>query len=296
VEDFAMRPLPHCLLAAALLVSVPAVAGAQAGRYIPIPTPAPGGVPFHLPHLPWHGGGGGGDSDWVPYVLAALGFAAAAWVGWAVGRGLAGNGVPGASEPALAAPAPDLIHEACAVAPKAGATRRLLEFLAHRDALLEPTALHRWAEESFLRVQHCWQNRDYGPLGDFLAPPLRAEHQRQLTEMIANGERNVLDGLRVERLEFVHLHCPAGPNGQELTALITFSAASYYVSALTRTFRRGSRTPSRFQEFWVFRREGSAWHLAAIERSHLSARLSRPNHVEGLTTEQLAHAEQSIAL
>jgi hypothetical protein len=291
LEDFAMRPLVSCVFAAVLLVSAPATARAQAGRYIPIPVRPPGGVPFHLPHLPWHGGvGGGGDSGWVPYVLAALGVAVAIGLGWAVGRGLAEKG---AADPAAA---PDLIHEAWAVAPKAEATRRLMEFLAHNDPLLDPAALRRWAEESFLRVQQCWQDGDYGPLGALLVSPLRAEHEAQLAAMRASGERNVLDGLRVERLEFVHLNCPAGTPGPELTALITFSAASYYVSALTRTFRRGSRVPARFQEFWVFRREGSTWRLAAIERSHLSTRLSRPNHVGRLTQEQLEHAEQSIAL
>jgi hypothetical protein len=290
-----MRPLMRCLLAAALLLSATAPARAQAGRYIPIPVRPPGGVPFHLPHVPWHGGGvgGGGDSGWVPYVLTALGVAVAIGLGWAVGRELAGKGSPGASD--LAA-APDLIHEAWAVAPRAEATRRLMEFVAHNDPLLDPAALRLWAEESFLRVQQCWQDGNYGPLGELLAPPLRAEHEGQLAAMRASGERNVLDGLRVERLEFVHLDCSDGAPGPELTALITFSAASYYVSALTRTFQRGSRVPARFQEFWVFRREGSTWQLAAIERSHLSTRLSRPNHVGGLTREQVDHAEQSIAL
>jgi predicted lipid-binding transport protein (Tim44 family) len=135
-------------------------------------------------------------------------------------------------------------------------------------------------------VQECWQKADYGPLGDLLLPTLRAEHEHQLAAMRAHGERNVLRDLRVERLEFVHLDCPADPDRQEVTALITFRAAAYYVDARTGTYRRGSQVPALFQEFWGFRRQGDAWHLDTIERSHQSNRLTRPNRVEGLSEDQ----------
>jgi hypothetical protein len=46
-------------------------------------------------------------------------------------------------------------------------------------------------------------------------------------------------------------------------------------------------TPRRFQEFWVLQRKGNAWHIADIERSHISTRLTTPNHVEGFAEEQL---------
>jgi hypothetical protein len=289
-----MRPLVRYLTAAALLVSVTAVASAQAGRYIPIPVRPSGGVPFG-PHVPLPIGG---DSDVWKNIAAAAGILGVGWLGWAIGQALAEKRTPGATKrvPGPDVPAPDFIHPGWGVAPKAEPTHRLMEFLAHRDPLFDPSAMRGWVEQRFLEVQDCWQKADYGPLGALLLPALRAEHEQQLATMRANGERNVLRGLGVERLEFVHLDCPADADRQELTALITFRAASLYVDARTGRFRRGSLVPARFQEFWVFRRQGVAWHLAAIERSHLSTRLTRPNHVEQLTEEQRQHAEECIAL
>jgi hypothetical protein len=49
--------------------------------------------------------------------------------------------------------------------------------------------------------------------------------------MRANGERNALVGLRVERLEFVHLDYRRDSDALEVAALITFRTASYYVEA-----------------------------------------------------------------
>jgi hypothetical protein len=280
------------LLAALLLLSLTAAAYAQAGRYIPIPVSPSGGSPF-LPHVPYHPHAGGDSSgSWViggvvGIVLGVLG---------AIFKGMFNVQDGGNVAGPAAAPAPDLIHEARVVAPKAEHTRRLLELLAHQDPLFEPTALGRWAEGCFLLVQECWQRGDYGPLGDLLLPTIRTEHESQLSAMLANGERNSLDGLRLEWLEFVHLSCGADPVDHELTALITFQAASYYVDARTGAFRRGSQVPTRFQEFWVFCRRENAWRLSAIERTETSTRLTDANRVAGLNEEQLAHAQQGVAL
>jgi predicted lipid-binding transport protein (Tim44 family) len=241
----------------------------------------------------------------MAYVAAAVFLVLIAVVGFGIGHACARRKDPGSTAAFSTgtgtwgvppSPANDLIHTAAEVAPKAERTWQLMEFLAHRDPLFEPARLRLGAEQSFLLVQECWQKGDYEPLRAVLLPAIWAEHVSQLRAMRTNGERNVLDGLRVDRLEFVHLDCPADADAHELTALITFTAASHYVELLTGRFRRGSLQPTRFQEFWVLRRQGEQWRLAAIERSHASTRLGRPNHVEELTEEQVRHAQTSIAL
>jgi hypothetical protein len=287
-----MRLLLHCVLAASLLLTANAIAAAQAGRYIPIPVGPAGGVPFH-PHVPLSPHAGEDSSNaWITWivvivVLSVLG---------AIFEGTRDVLDKGKGAGRAAAPVGDVIRAAWEVAPRAEHTHRLMEFLAHRNSLFEPSALRRWVEQRFLDVQDCWQKADYGPLGGLLMPAIRAEHERQLAAMRFNGERNVLRNLSVQELEFVHLDCPADADRQEFTALITFRAASYYVDARTGAFRRGSQVPTSFQEFWVFCRKDDAWHLAWIERSHVSTRLARPNHVEQLTEEQRQHAEECIAL
>jgi hypothetical protein len=283
-----MRPLTRLLIAVALLLSLTAAVAAQAGR-LPIPVEIPVELPVG-PDLPIHGGPhppgpAGGDSEHNGiYILLGLGGLALYCVISA-----------GREQPSTSEPAPDLIHSAEKVAPKAGRTRRLMELLARRDRLFDPTALRGWAENSFLRVQECWQQGDYGPLGDLLLPQIRVLHESQLAELRAAGLRNVLGGLRVVRLEFVHLDCPADPAQQQVTALITFRAASSYVDTGTGAFRQGSQVPVLFQEFWVFRRQGDAWHLDGIERNYVSDFLTRPNRVEGLSEEQFRHAEECAA-
>jgi predicted lipid-binding transport protein (Tim44 family) len=308
-------------------------AWAQAGRFIPRSIPGGGGGRF-LPHVPVHFFGQNTDVGTVIFFVIVLALAAGvlAWagyqMGWALGGGarrlkeqsggqrvqfsadlwqqLRGKGAPldagttgPATGPGSAAYGPehrDLILTPLEVAAKAAQTTRLMEFLAHSDPLLEPACLRALATATFCQVQQCWEARDYGPVRDLLGPRVLAEHEELLRQMRKGHEINRIEGLRVEAVDFVHLFCPEEPDGQKVTALITFEAAVYFVDDRDGSPTRGSHLPGLFQEFWVFHRQGERWLLDAIERTHASDLLQAANHVAGLSAEQLENVQHSIAL
>ncbi|HZY89220.1 MAG TPA: TIM44-like domain-containing protein [Gemmataceae bacterium] len=279
-----------------------AVVPLQAGRYIPlprVPVGGGGGAPHFFPHLPWHFGGG--DSDWVWALIAVIAAVVLGVVGWhaglALGRRLrSGPSAPSSSAPPNVPPMADLILSAAEVADKAGRTERLLQFLARQDRLFDPGLLRPWITATFGEVQRCWSERDYAPLAGVLTPDLRAKHEELLRSMRANHEINRIEGLSVERLEFVHLFCPRDAERQELTALLTFAAAVYFINDRTGRYVRGNRRPTLFQEYWVFRRHGDGWRLRQIEPSHDGDRLEAVNHVEELSERQLHNAQHAITL
>jgi predicted lipid-binding transport protein (Tim44 family) len=176
------------------------------------------------------------------------------------------------------------------VAAKAGQTTRLLEFLAHQDPQLDPNRLRALVTATFCQVQQCWQARDYGPVLELLGPNLLAEHRKLLRQMRQGHEFNLMEGLRVAAVDFVHLFCSEDAGDQEVAVLITFETTEYFVDDRYGTYTRGSRDPGLFQEFWVFHRQGERWRLDAIERTHESDRLRADNHVAGLSAEQLENA------
>src|SRR5262249_42683445 len=105
-------------------------------------------------------------------------------------------------------PAADLIRSPYEVATRAQQTTRLMEFLAYRDGLFDPSSLREWVAETFCLVQKCWQERNYDPAKGLLMPGILAKHQALLHSMRQGHEINRIEGLRIERLEFVHLDCP----------------------------------------------------------------------------------------
>jgi hypothetical protein len=287
------------LLSTALGMSVWAAAEArgQAGRFIPLPRPPSfpggggGGFRF-IPHLPWHGGG---DSDGFWIVVAILGVIALAVVGWKLGQAFGRQSFP-SRPPPQAPPLADLTLHGAEVEAKARKTTRLLEALAGRDGAFDPRALREFIASTFIRVQQSWEEGDYGPVRELFAPTLLAQHEELLRAMRLEGVINRIEDLRVLRLEFVHVSCPEETELHEVTALITFDAKVFFVHEGTGAFLRGSRKILPYQEFWVFRRQGGAWRLQAIERSHESKRLEAANCVSGMTDLDPRNAENGVVV
>jgi predicted lipid-binding transport protein (Tim44 family) len=165
-----------------------------------------------------------------------------------------------------------------------------MESLSRQDPALDPVKLHAKVSLTFDLVQKAWEARDYSSVRHLLLPDILARHEKLLKDMRNCHDINRVEGLRIERLEFVHLDSPQPAGAQEVTALITFRASVYFIDDRTGAYTYGQRSPSLFQEFWVFRRGEEGWLLQDIEQSHESNRLRRPNIAAGLTDEELVNA------
>jgi hypothetical protein len=105
----------------------------------------------------------------------------------------------------------------------------LLAFISQQDSTLSPEALRNLVESMFLKLQECWQARDYTPMKPVLMPALFTQHQGQLMGMVRNHEINRLEGLKVERIDLVHVRYTEKKDQREFAALITTSARDVYV-------------------------------------------------------------------
>jgi hypothetical protein len=166
----------------------------------------------------------------------------------------------------------DLILSAKEVEPTALRTRCQLEELARHDPALEPSYLDAFIRETFLKVQRCWEKRDYRPVRELLGLSLLAEHEEQLQDMRRDGVINRLESLSVRRVEFVHAFCPKATDAHEVTALITYDARAYFVDEKTGEHVHGALKVLPYQEYWVFCRRGDTWRLRTIDRDRVDHR------------------------
>jgi len=174
-----------------------------------------------------------------------------------------------------------------AIERKARRTRKVLEFLARQEPSAEPAALEARAREVFLKLQGCWQAREYGPMEGLMVPFLFKEHCRQLAGMRANHEINVLEGVMVENVDPVHVSWTDDPRRREFTVLVTARARDWYKDDRSGTFLRGDKEAATFQEFWTFQHRDSGWLLLEIEQTKESDRLRKEDSVESFTDLQM---------
>jgi len=181
----------------------------------------------------------------------------------------------------------DFVYDRKKIARKAEKTEKLLTFISQQDQALSPETLMTLAQSTFLKLQECWQARDYTPVKALLMPALFAQQQGQVLGMVRNHEINRLEDLKVKRVDLVHVRYTEKKDQREFTALITASARDTYVDDRTGEFLRGDARAARFQEFWTFHFVDDQWLLREIEQAGESDILKDENFAEMLTDETI---------
>lgn len=177
----------------------------------------------------------------------------------------------------------DFVYGKSAITPKEEKTRKLLEFIAKTDADFEADKLQTVTRDVFLKLQACWESREYAPMQALLMPYLYKQHCKQIAGLISQHEINKIADLKVLSVQIVNVRYTNEPNHREFTALITASARDHYVDDRTGAFRRGDTSAARFQEFWTFQRQGPVWRLRDIEQTRESSALKEENFFEPFT-------------
>jgi predicted lipid-binding transport protein (Tim44 family) len=189
----------------------------------------------------------------------------------------------------------DFVYDRRQISRKAEKTEKLLAFISQQDQALSPETLRTLAQSTFLKLQECWQARDYTPVKALLMPALFAQQQGQVLGMVRNHEINRLEDLKVEKVDLVNVRYTEKKDQREFTALVTASARDTYVDDRTGEFLRGDDKPVRFQEFWTFQFIDGQWLLREIEQAGESDILKDENFAEMLTDETVQGIYQEAA-
>lgn len=163
------------------------------------------------------------------------------------------------------------------VMPRAERTLDIIRSLARRDPDFDPQALEEMVKSVFLRVQAAWQARDYSPLKGAMMPTLYHSHSAKVDDLRSRRQVNMMQGVQVLHVDFVHVRCPEQKDGRSVTALITASASDYTIDERDNSLVSGSRSAQTFQEYWTWHQLDGKWALARIDQIGDLDFLNAPN-------------------
>ncbi|MBP7795321.1 MAG: TIM44-like domain-containing protein [Elusimicrobiales bacterium] len=171
---------------------------------------------------------------------------------------------------------------------KSKKTEKLINFISQQDKNFDIAYIKNTVSNIFLKLEECWQKRDYDPMKDLLTQSLYIKHTSQIDMMIKENEINIIDDLKIVSIDIVGLRYTAKEDGCFFTALITAEAKDYYIDDRNNNFLRGERTPKQFQEFWIFKLIEGKWLLDEIEQTAESDELTKEDFVEQFTDNTLS--------
>jgi len=181
----------------------------------------------------------------------------------------------------------DYCYPISKVQKKSEKTRKLIDFISKNDQTISHDVFKKTANDTFLKLQECWQTRYYEPMKSLMVRDLYQEHLQQINSMVRNHEINIMEGLKIDFVEIVMIRYYEKNEKREFTALIQARMKDYYIDDRTKEFIRGDDEAVKFQEFWTFQYDGKNWILRQIEQTKESDALTENNFVEMFTPEQM---------
>lgn len=166
---------------------------------------------------------------------------------------------------------------------KSKKTEKLINFISQQDKNFDITYIKNTVSNTFLKLQECWQNRDYSPMKELMTENIYIKHTSQIDMMIKENEINKIEDLKILSIDIVGVRYTAKEDGRFFTSLITAEAKDYYIDDRTNNFLRGDTTPQQFQEFWIFKLVNGKWLLDEIEQTAESDELTKEDFVEQFT-------------
>jgi predicted lipid-binding transport protein (Tim44 family) len=160
---------------------------------------------------------------------------------------------------------------------KKKATERLLNTLSQDDPAWKEADLEAHARQTFLQIEVAWCKQDLAQLESLLHPQLFSEWKAQIELMQSNGERNIMEGLRIENVRLVVAQNYRDKEKDIFTACIDAFAVDYtigkdgeIVSSNTGSRRKQAnkeKSLKAFREFWTYERHDEKWLLLRVDQS-----------------------------
>ena len=155
--------------------------------------------------------------------------------------------------------APSLAKED--VAPKAEATKELLQYVHERDQWFEPGYLKEAAKEVFSLFQEGWDAKDFEQLQGYWSAECRDKYLDRYEDSQTRKKMARLNDYDLVRVDHVHFKANGPENEHTFTVLLT------------------ARGDEKWQEFWTFFRTPKRWKLARMRSTKSLDLLSDSNEV-----------------
>lgn len=156
-------------------------------------------------------------------------------------------------------------------------TERLLNTLSQSDPAWNEADLEAHVRQTFFQIEDAWSKQDLARLQSLLHPQLFSEWKAQIELMQSNGERNIMEGLRIEDVRLVEAQNYRDKEKDVFTACIDAAATDYtidengeIVSSNTGSRRKQAnkeKSDEAFREFWTYERHEEEWLLLRVDQS-----------------------------
>jgi predicted lipid-binding transport protein (Tim44 family) len=155
--------------------------------------------------------------------------------------------------------------------------RKMMAAIERRHGTWASTKLAAFVRKDFFAIQNAWCDQDLKFLERRLGDTLYGQWKRDLKNLADKGQRNVMEGLTLDKIRFVEVRNYKDDRKDSFTVCLDATATDYTVdrsgrltdsNATTLWGRAATEKKQRsFREFWTYTRlDRDDWRLDLIEQ------------------------------
>lgn len=147
---------------------------------------------------------------------------------------------------------------------KRAKSKILLEKLGKSDPIWNPETLDRHVRNSFYKIQKAWSDDNLSSVRHLLSDRVYDDFSSQLEKNRKGNVRNELSKIKIIKAYPVSVYDRIGEENDCVRYYIKASMLDIDVDVITRQVLSEIRKPTKFAEYWCFRKKDGGWVLDEI--------------------------------
>lgn len=121
--------------------------------------------------------------------------------------------------------------------------------------------IQNYISEIFVKVQYSWQNRDISLIKKFLTKKYFSRFSYQLSEMIKNNEKNIIENINISQIKIISGSVKNGNFSAEISGTLVD-----YIVINNNPDSSSNFEPEKFIDIWNFVFEENIWKVNSIKK------------------------------
>lgn len=147
-------------------------------------------------------------------------------------------------------------------------TKRLMEQLAKVDSSWDNKIFSTRMETIFYTVQEAWAQRNQEIARDCMSQSLYEQYNAKSQWMIIRHEKNILKDMKLLEAMPIDVNDFEGDSHDSIWVYIKARMVDYTIDDRTMQMISGSKSSTRFEEYWKLVKENGRWVLDEIRQKN----------------------------
>jgi len=144
--------------------------------------------------------------------------------------------------------------------------KKVISQIHNEDTFWDYDKMIDFTNDTFLRMQHAWMERNMDLVKDIVTERLYLDYQKKLNWQKVKHEQNIIEDITIKKTEIIGFEDRLGKDNDSFTVYIKGRLLDYTISDKTqKIYTNKDKSKTAFVDLYYFVRQNDQWYLDKID-------------------------------